>query len=229
MSLSQDCLLCTTRCRDLLCPGCASDLPLLPEQRCPFCALPAPQGEICGRCLAHAPHFDATYALFRYGFPLDRLIQAFKYGHQLALGNYFGHLLAEFAQAAAPTERPLWKTSNADLIVPLPLHPVRLRERGFNQSLELSRPLAARLRRPLASRLCQRIRNTPAQAALPWRGRKKNIRGAFRCDADLSGKTIILVDDVMTTGASLDECARTLKYSGATAVILLVLARALPE
>lgn len=229
LSLSQDCLLCAANSRDILCPSCLSDLPRLPAQCCPVCALPTPQGEICGRCLVHAPHFDATYAAFRYGFPLDRLVQAFKYGHQLALGRYFGRRLAALADPAMRATSPAEATSCADLVAPLPLHPARLRERGFNQSLELARPLAARLGRALAPALCQRVRDTPAQAGLPWRERKKNIRGAFHCDADLTGKTVILVDDVMTTGASLDECARTLKHCGAAAVILFVLARALPE
>jgi putative competence protein F len=227
MVLSQDCLLCTTSSRDLLCSACAGDLPRLPAQRCPVCALPTPRGEICGRCLTHTPHFDATYAVFRYGFPLDKLIQAFKYGHQLALGNYFGRQLAAFASVEGQTN--IAGIFSADLIAPLPLHPARLRERGFNQSLELARPLAARLRRPLLPTLCRRVRNTPAQAELPWRERKNNIRGAFRCETPLANKTILLVDDVMTTGASLNECARTLKRCGAAAVILLVLARALPE
>lgn len=229
MQPSQDCLLCTASSRDILCPACASDLPRLPMRRCPVCALPTPQGKICGRCLVHAPHFDATYAVFRYDFPLDRLVQAFKYSHQLALGNYFGHLLAQLTESAASMENPAWEASSADLVAPLPLHPARLRERGFNQSLELARPLAAKLQRPLAPRLCQRIHDTPAQAGLPWRARKKNIRNAFHCNADLTGKTVILVDDVMTTGASLDECARTLKHCGAETVILFVLARALAK
>ena len=217
----QTCLLCLADSHDILCPACASDLPRLPEQRCPVCALPTPQGEICGRCLAHAPCFDTTHAVFRYDFPLDKLIQAFKYGHQLALSNYFGRRLAECAKSANLT--------GVDLIVPLPLHPLRLRQRGFNQSLELARPLATTLKRPLTTTLCRRIRDTPAQAELPWKERKKNIRNAFDCRTDLTGKTVLLVDDVMTTGASLDECARTLKQSGAAAVILFVLARALPE
>ena len=85
------------------------------------------------------------------------------------------------------------------------------------------------LRRPLAPALCQRVRDTPAQADLPWKARKKNVSNAFRCDTDLTGPRIVLVDDVMTTGASLDECARALKRQGAASVSLLVLARALPE
>jgi ComF family protein len=104
-----------------------------------------------------------------------------------------------------------------------------LRERGFNQALELARPAGKALNLAIDSTSCSRTRNTPAQANLAWRERTKNIRGAFHCAADFTGKRIILVDDVMTTGASLDECARTLKLHGASEVILLVLARALPK
>jgi ComF family protein len=116
----------------------------------------------------------------------------------------------------------------ADLVVPLPLHPVRLRERGFNQALELARPVAAALGLPLDPSACARVRHTPAQAGLPWKKREENIRRAFHCARDLSGRRILLIDDVMTTGASLDECARTLKRHGAAEVSLLVVARTLP-
>ena len=116
-----------------------------------------------------------------------------------------------------------------DLIIPLPLHGERLRERGFNQALELARPIARHLRCPIATTVCQRIRHTAAQADLPWKERAKNMRGAFHCSDDLSGQRILLVDDVMTTGATLDECARTLKLHGATSVTLAVVARTLRE
>ena len=216
--LAQDCLLCgQTSGSEILCHACGDDLPRLPPECCPRCALPTPAGETCGRCLSRPPHYDRTLALFNYGFPADKLIQAFKYAHRLALAPYFGRLLAEQARCV-----------RAELIVQLPLHPQRLQERGFNQALELARPVAKALRLPIDTRICQRIRHTPTQAALPWREREGNIRGAFHCTDDLSGKRILLIDDVMTTGASLNECARTLKRHGATDITLLVVARALP-
>lgn len=216
--LADDCLLCAAAGSDaVVCARCAGELPRLPDARCPQCALPTSLGERCGRCLRAPPHFDTTVAEFAYDFPLDKLVQSFKYGHRLALGQWFGERLAELAGDSA-----------ADLIVPLPLHRLRLRERGFNQALELARPLHRASGIALDTRICQRIRATPAQAALPWRERVKNIRGAFHCTADLSGKRVLLVDDVMTTGASLDECARTLKLHGAAEVCVLVVARALP-
>jgi ComF family protein len=219
--LSQDCLLCAAPSADeILCRACAADLPCLPEARCPRCALPTPHGETCGRCLAKPPSFDATLAAYRYDFPLDKLIQSFKYSQRLALAPYFGRQLALLGAPLA---------ADADLIVPLPLHRDRLRQRGFNQALELARPLARASGLPLDASHCRRLRNTPAQADLAWRERVKNVRNAFHCTTDFSGKRIILVDDVMTTGASLDECARTLKLHGAAQVSVLVLARALPK
>jgi ComF family protein len=217
--LSQDCVLCAAaNAGDILCDACAADLPRLPKPLCPRCALPTTLGEICGRCLAKPPHYDATLAAYRYDFPLDKLVQSFKYGHRLALGAYFGRQLAALADQVV-----------ADVIVPLPLHPARLRERGFNQALELAYPLGHARQLPIATTTCRRTRNTPAQAGLAWRERGRNIRGAFHCSADFTGQRVLLLDDVMTTGASLDECARTLKLHGAVAVSVLVVARALPK
>lgn len=215
---AQDCLLCAAASDDLICPACAADLPRLLGAACPRCALPNATGETCGHCLAHPPAFDTAFAAYRYDFPVDKLIQSFKYGHRLALGNYFGRVVATLGATLA-----------ADLIVPLPLHPERLRQRGFNQALEIARALASTRRLPIDASSCRRVRDTPAQAGLAWRERIKNLRHAFACDADLSGARIILVDDVMTTGASLAECARTLKLHGAAEVTALVLARALPK
>lgn len=216
--LDQDCLLCgQTSGKRILCPACIDDLPRLPVSRCPRCAVPTPGGELCGRCLTQPPHYDRTLAVFNYGFPLDKLLQSFKYAHRLSLAPFLGRVLAENAVDC-----------HADLIVPLPLHPARLRERGFNQALELARPVSHALRKPIDNGCCTRIRHTAAQAGLPWRERAKNIRGAFHCTREFSGQRILLVDDVMTTGASLNECARTLKLHGAQEVTLLVVARALP-
>ena len=137
---------------------------------------------------------------------------------RLALGVYFGQQLAA-----------LGKRIVADLIIPLPLHPERLRARGFNQALEIARPVGKALSLPIDATSCRRMRNTPAQTRLAWRDRAKNVRGAFHCSSDFTGRRVILVDDVMTTGASLDECARTLKLHGAAEITLLVVARALPK
>ncbi len=219
MLLTQDCLLCADVSeRDILCHACAAELPRLPQERCPCCALPTPNGEICGRCLANPPHYDSTQSAFAYDFPLDKLVQSFKYGHQLALAGFLGQQIAALAGGI-----------EADLIIPLPLHPNRLRERGFNQALELARPVSRATSLPIDTGSCKRVRHTPAQAELPWRERVKNIRGAFHCTADFSGKRLLLIDDVMTTGASIDECARTLKLHGAASVSVLVVARALPK
>ena len=218
--LPQECLLCRADAGDkVLCPACAAALPRLPTACCPLCALPTPDGNTCGACLRQPPHFDATLALFRYEFPLDRLVQALKYAHRLAAADFLGR---ELARLAPPVPLP-------DLVLPVPLAAQRLAERGFNQALELARPLAGLLGVPLGLGRVHRRRDTAPQAGLPWKERAQNIRHAFECDIDLSGMDVLVVDDVMTTGATLDELARTLKGRGARRVENRVVARALKD
>lgn len=215
--LPGSCLLCSTTSHgDLLCPACADDLPRLPESLCPQCSTPTTHGERCGACLKEAPHFASTVALFRYDFPADRLIQALKYAHQLAVAAWLGELLSRRL-----SEHP------CDLLLPLPLHPERLRQRGFNQSVEIARPLARALHLPLTLDTLSRIRATPPQAELTLKERARNVRGAFECSQDLNGRSVLLIDDVMTSGATLNECARVLKLHGASRVDVAVAARAL--
>lgn len=217
--LPQDCFLCAAASGDsLLCPSCAAGLPRLTAERCPICALPTPGAQVCGACLKQAPHFDSTHAAFRYEFPLDRLIQSLKYAHRLASADFLGQALVQLAAPCRP-----------DLVLPVPLAPARLARRGFNQSLELARPLARALGTPLEIKSIHRRRDTTPQASLPWKERAKNIRHAFECEIDLSGGTVLVVDDVMTTGATLNELARTLKAHGAARVENCVLARALRD
>ena len=212
--LGHDCALCGARGGlELLCEGCAAGLPELPEH-CPRCALPSPSGSLCGSCLAAPPHFDETTALWLYEFPCDRLVQALKYRAWLGLASFFARRLAPLAPRAV------------DLLVPMPLHPERLAQRGFNQALEIARSLAARTGVAIEPRAVHRARNTVPQTELPYDERAKNIRGAFASRLDLSGKTIAVVDDVMTTGATLNELAMVLKRSGAARVHNLVVARA---
>ncbi len=215
--LPGSCLLCAADSpHGLLCPACSADLPRLPVARCPQCSLPTTHGERCGACLKDPPDFSRTIALFRYEFPVDRIIHALKYGHQLPLAAWLGARLAELANAA-----------DHDLVLPLPLHPERLHERGFNQSGEIARSLARALDLPLDVDSLTRTRPTPPQAALPLKERSRNVRGAFACAADLSGKRVLLVDDVMTSGATLRECARVIKLHGASGIAVAVVARAL--
>lgn len=201
----------------LLCAACTQQLPRLPGSRCAVCAVPV-AGAVCGACLAHPPHYDEVTAVFSYVHPLDALVQAFKYGGNLALATLLGDALGQTAAAlAAP--RP-------DLIIPMPLTAQRLRERGFNQALELARRVSAATGIPVAAGICRKVVETRPQAALPWRERAKNVRGAYVCDADLQGRKVAVIDDVMTTGATLNELAKNLKHAGAARVSGWVVARA---
>ena len=212
-----DCLLCGEESGpELLCAACAAELPALAEH-CPQCALPSPAGAVCGNCLDRPPHYDRTLALWRYEFPCDRLVQALKYRARLALSGFFARSLAS---------RPL---PEVDLIVPMPLHPKRLAERGFNQALEIARGFARHLGRPIEPRGVLRVKDTPPQTELPYEERAKNVRGAFLCKLDLSGASVAVLDDVMTTGATLNELARALKRAGATRVENFVIARTVPR
>jgi ComF family protein len=214
----QDCLLCGSFSGDAqLCGGCAAELPRLPGNRCPICAEASPDAAVCGACLKMPPQFDATFAAHRYSFPTDKLVQALKYQRRLATADFFAG-----AMLAGPHPQ-------GDVIVPLPLHPRRLAERGFNQSAEIARPLARRLKLPLQLDGCVRSRDTAPQASLPWKERRKNIRRAFECSLDLTGRSVIVVDDVMTTGATLDEFARTLKACGAKRVTNWVAVRTIRD
>ncbi len=207
--VGEDCPLCGRECSpEFLCPACIAELPALPES-CPCCALPSPAAAVCGSCLNRPPHFDATLALWRYEFPCDGLVQALKYRARLALAGFFARNLAT---------RPI---PEVDLIVPMPLHPARLAERGFNQALEIARHLG----RPIAPRGVLRVKDTLPQTELPYEERAKNVRGAFLCRLDLSGASVAVLDDVMTTGATLNELARALKRAGATRVENFVIAR----
>lgn len=215
---AQPCLLCGAASRNgAWCAACDAALPYLTAPRCPQCALPTLNGATCGRCLKRAPLFNHTVAAFAYEFPLDKLVQALKFGEQLMLANSLADRLAQCVEM-----RP-------DCIVPMPLHPARLRERGFNQSLELARRVASRLDVPLLKNACQRVRDTPPQAALNWKERGKNMRRAFACAEDFSGKHVAVVDDVMTSGASLNELALALRRAGAREVSAWVVARTLPR
>jgi ComF family protein len=218
--LPSSCVLCGAQAgASLLCPNCEADLPWHSISHCPVCALPTARGDICGHCLKHPPAFDATHAAFQYRFPVDAVLQRYKYSGMLAVAQLMGDMLA----------RTLRDASLPDLLLPMPLHPARLQERGFNQAVEIGRVLSARLGIPMASRLGMRTRLTPPQAGLDWKARRRNVRGVFTCSERLDGKRIALLDDVMTTGASLDALAQAVKNAGAAHIECWVVARTLPR
>jgi ComF family protein len=217
---AQPCLLCGAASHDgLCCSACAAELPRLDQAHCPICALPTLNASVCGQCLQHPPPFEHTVAAFSYDFPLDQLIQSLKFHEHLILVDFL---------ADAVVQRV---SSTPDSLLPMPLHPARLRERGFNQSALLAQRIAQRLHIPLLRNACERIRNTTPQSKLPLKERDKNMRLAFSCKpaANIHGKHIAIVDDVMTSGASISELARVLKQAGASEVSAWVVARTLPH
>lgn len=212
--LPQDCRLCGLPAGNaLLCPGCHDDLPRLPAAHCPVCALPVPTAQVCGRCLKHPPAFDATLAVWAYAEPADGLIHALKFRAQLPLAGLFADALQSLGLPPA------------DLLLAMPLHPRRLAERGFNQSVEIGRLLARNAGLRFDAFGLERLHDTPPQRDLAWSQRRRNVRGAFALRAEVAGLHVAVIDDVLTTGASLHEVARVLKAGGALTVTNLVLAR----
>jgi ComF family protein len=215
------CLLCGgrgARGRDL-CGGCARDMPRN-DVCCPRCALPLKTpAPLCGECLEREPPFASAWVPFRYAHPLDLLEARFKFRGDLAAGRVLAELMIECAAVDAPA-RP-------ELIVAVPLHVSRLRERGYNQAFELAKPIARSLGVPVDRAGLTRIRATPAQTGLDAASRRRNLRGAFAASPQATvPQHVALFDDVMTTGATVRECARALRRAGVARVDVWALARA---
>ena len=227
--LPPHCLLCGTRSdlpRDL-CHACGSDL-ARNRVSCARCALPlTTPAALCGECLKDEPAFDAAFAPYLYDHPLDLLLTRLKFGHSLAAGRVLAELWIAALRAALADGRV---AALPDTIVPVPLHATRLRERGYNQALELAKPLAREFDIELVPGLLRRTRPTAAQANLEAGARRKNLRGVFEVDADLLSTRmpthVVLLDDVMTTGTTVREAARTLKRAGIARVDVWAFARA---
>lgn len=199
-----------------LCAECRSQLPWI-EHRCQLCALPLPQDGICGACLQRPPQFDRCLAPLRYEGAVRELITGLKFHQQLGNARLLAALLSRFLQQQG--------TAPPQLILPVPLHPSRLRERGFNQSLELARDLARASGCVLSTDHCQRVRPTAPQSSLPKQQRRRNLRGAFRLARPLACGHLAIVDDVVTTGSTVNELSRTLKQAGVGRVEVWCLAR----
>lgn len=225
--LPSHCVLCGAGGAALLCPGCHAQFFGAGPPRCPSCANPlatsAAPAVPCGRCQAERPAFDATIVAADYALPVDRLVLQLKFAGQLALARLFAGLLADAVRrSAAP--RPA-------LLCPVPLGLQRLAERGFNQSLEIARPLGRQLGIAVHAGLAARVRETRAQSSTPHGARHANIARAFAVPerALVAGRHVGLVDDVMSSGQTLHELAATLKRHGAARVTNYVFARTPPN
>jgi len=200
-----------------LCADCAAELPRN-RSCCARCALPlATSAALCGECQRRLPPWDAAWAPFRYGWPLDRLESRYKFGADLAAGRVLSLL---WQCEPCPIRLP-------QLLLAVPLHRSRLRRRGYNQALELARPLAYALDVPLRHDALLRRRATTAQTDLDAVARRRNVHGAFAVREGMALPAhVAILDDVMTTGATLAECARVLRHAGVQRVDVWALARA---
>ncbi len=213
------CLLCnfpSQRYADL-CQLCINELPSLP-QTCSRCAnvftlIQPDHSLVCGECLKNPPPFDNTFALFSYTHPITKLIMELKFQQKLVNAKVLGELLADAIQHTWYKTREI-----PDLVLPVPLHRHRLKERGFNQVIEISRPIVKKLKLTMDIKSCQRIKNTLAQAKLSGNARRTNLQNAFSISRDFSHCHIAVIDDVITTGHTMTEFCLALKKAGASKI-----------
>ena len=212
------CLLCAGPTQALVCADCRAALPWN-EPACPRCARPLTVGppRTCPDCLRRAPPFDAALCAFRYETPVSGAIQRLKYSADFLAARWLADALAERLQhRTAPLP---------DCLLPVPLHRWRQLRRGYNQSQQLARIVAARLHLPLEAGLARRLRATEDQIGKTAVERRRNLRGAFAVSAAVSGKAVALIDDVMTTGSTAAELARACRRAGASGVEIWAVAR----
>jgi ComF family protein len=204
-----------------LCAGCRGDF-ALNNAACVVCAQPLPGNTVsalrCGRCLQKRPRFDASICPYRYSYPLDHLLRALKYRRQQVYGRVLGDLLAN-SIASGDQPRP-------QLLLPVPLASKRFAARGFNQAIEIGLRLERALAIPLAPDRLTRTRETAEQASLDQKARRKNVKGAFAVVRPLFAKHVAIIDDVVTTGSTVNELARVLRKAGARRIEVWAVARA---
>jgi ComF family protein len=206
------------------CSDCLASIAMIRPPLCTTCGIPfhsfSDENHLCERCLRKRPFFDKLRAPYLYQGQIMEAIHQMKYGGKPYLAKSLGALLASFASD--------WLEDHGRyLMIPVPLHPQRLRERGYNQSLLLSRVMSPLLGMDIDLLSLRRVKYTRSQTGLNSEERKRNVRGAFALEKskEFKGRSIILVDDVATTGYTMNECARVLKKAGCDKVLCLVLAR----
>jgi ComF family protein len=215
--LPQRCRACDgTTSGALLCTPCMLELPWN-DAACARCARPMAAAGVCPDCQRRAPRFDTAWAACRLQQPVQHGVHALKYHADFAQARLLGELMAQrLATRSAPLPR---------LLIPVPLHPLRLMRRGYNQAVEIARVIAKRCSIPLAVDVAQRVRATDDQIGQSRAARRRNMRGAFEVRTDLHDAHVALIDDVMTTGATFDELARACRKAGAARIEVWAAAR----
>ena len=218
------CLLCDLKCgsQQFICTNCFDALPLH-RVGCKQCGLPIKETESeirCGKCISNPPSFDNTFSLFEYAAPISTLIWQLKFHGNLSIAQLFAqYWIDSIDQFYAPNTLP-------NLIIPVPLHASRLKQRGFNQALEIAKPIGKYFHIPVDTKTCIRIKNTQAQSSLHAQKRKHNVDNAFGLSYSITAKHVAILDDVMTTGNTVSEISHLLKKVGVEKVDVWCCARA---
>lgn len=213
--LPQSCFLCGELSRRPLCEGCLNDLPSL-TMTCHYCGCALERAGVCADCQQQRPLYAKAQAVFSYTYPLDLLIHAAKFNHNLAVLTLLGELMAHRLINTHP-----------EVLIPIPLHPRRFRHRGYNQALELAKIIAKQTHIPLADKVCIRCRDTPPQYMLTAEQRKTNLIGAFKVrTATIPWRSVAVVDDVLTTGSTAWEMTGVLLNAGVQHVEIWCCAKA---
>lgn len=202
----------------VLCTGCQGDLPWN-MACCQVCALPLAENAICGRCLHKPPPYHRALASFGYRDPLNHIVHGLKFGQRLCYARFLGEALATTVSLAEDLIVP-------DRVIPVPLHRKRMNERGYNQALEIARPVAKLLKIPIDSNLVKRSGETKEQSQLNALQRRRNLKGVFEMTGSVTGLHVAIVDDVMTTGATVGELTRILIKAGVRRIDVWLAARA---
>ncbi len=216
--LPQSCFLCGDSSTQTLCTACLADLPYHNHNiaSCIYCAETLETEGVCSKCQTQSPPYTKTQAIFSYIYPIDKLIIAAKFDQNLAVLNLLGKVMA---QHLIIEPRP-------DILIPVPLHAKRLRQRGYNQSLELAKPITKQTGIPLDYKACKRIKNTRPQSSLSAKQRQNNLVGAFSVRRfPQHWQHIVLIDDVMTTGTTVTELAKVCLEAGVQRVDVWCCAR----
>lgn len=207
-----------------VCPDCLRALPYN-NCCCMRCALPLAEeigaNILCGRCIKKMPAFDYSHSLFRYEDDIIKLIHQLKFAEKITYARSIGEMLLTKLQAEIQTTKEA-----PECLLPVPLHKTRLRQRGFNQSIEIARVLAKKLEIPIVHDVVIRQRSTESQTRLNVKQRKKNIKGAFSVVRKINYKHVLIIDDVVTTGSTVNELAKVLKQNKVKRVGVLSIARA---